>query len=43
MVRVDIPVKKEKFDDATALAQDFINDLGQSLQSEQADYIIGEK
>ena len=42
MVRIDIPVKENDIEDASKLENQFINDLSQALQPENADYILGE-
>ncbi len=41
MVRVDIPATEDTIDEAIMLAQEFINDLSEKLQPEDADYILG--
>lgn len=43
MVRMDIPAQGDEIPEAISLAQQFITELGQSLNSEQADYIFGQK
>jgi EpsI family protein len=43
MVRLDIPAKKDNIEEAMIMAKQFINDLSQTLQSEQAGYVFGEK
>ncbi len=43
MVRMDIPAKEDEIENASLMAKQFINDLSQSLQPDEADYIFGEK
>jgi len=42
MVRLDIPTTEANTEEAHMLASQFVNDLNQTLQPEQADYIYGE-
>jgi EpsI family protein len=42
MVRIDVPTKEADIKDAMILAKQFVNDLSQTLQLEQAGYIFGE-
>ncbi|MBI5665102.1 MAG: EpsI family protein [Nitrospirae bacterium] len=43
MVRVDIPAKEGDIDNATIMAEQFLSDIGRSLDPEQATYIFGIK
>lgn len=43
MVRLDIPLEGKSTEDALILAKQFVNDLNQSLQPNDVDYIFGQK
>jgi EpsI family protein len=43
MVRIDIPAGEHDIEKATTLAKNFLNDLSQSLKTDQAEYIFGEE
>jgi EpsI family protein len=43
MIRIDIPTREDNIESATILAKQFINDLGQIIPPENADYMFGRK